>query len=754
MSYSKRLLIGLLVCLCNTSVALAQYNRTFNDDNQRYNEDGNMYDENGDINAGRGGKDRLIWGRDTTRTSGEKEIPIGLYQWRIDERLGHVIPSENNDTVVHNFQNFNYTDGYTGTYNYLANIGTPRLNRMFLFREPDEDFLFLTPLSYFRGGLKDFRFTNTKSPITNLAYHSTGGRQNGEDRVRAYFTTNINRTAGLGFKIDYAYGRGYYNSSATSLFGTTLYGYYLGDRYNAHAYLNTNHMKMAENGGIEDDKYIEDPESFSQNYNSTSIPVTLDRTWNRNHEQNYYLTHRYNLGFTREIEVPDSLKPVMPSDAILLDEVSDSIRTLVQSDSLLRIHTLDSLRQAWEAKQVIPTEFIPVSSIIHTFDIRLLDHSYIAKETPNDYYTNHYYGDWNSVQDDTHAMSIRNTFGLSLREGFNRWAAMGLTAFATHRLRTYRLPRIVTPDSVSTSSWTANDLSVGGEISRTQGRLIHYNALAEFWLIGERAGDFNADGRADLTLGLGRFDTLCVDAHARIAREIPSFYYRHYHSQSTWYDNDFAHEFRTKFEGTIQLKRFGTRIHVGFENVTNYTYFAMQKTLKEGRPANSQVTGDYTHAVTARQKDGSVQVLSASLAQDMKWRFIHLDAEVSFQTSTDKEVLPLPALNIYANAYVLFPIARVLRFQAGADMRYFTRYYAPDYAPSIQNYAIQDASVQRTQIGNYPILNVYLNLHLKRCRLYAAVSHVNAGSGHYFLAPHYPINPLSFRFGLSWNLFN
>ena len=68
--------------------------------------------------------------------------------------------------------------------------------------------------------------------------------------------------------------------------------------------------------------------------------------------------------------------------------------------------------------------------------------------------------------------------------------------------------------------------------------------------------------------------------------------------------------------------------------------------------------------------------------------------------------------------------------------------------------ATQDASYSRVKIGNYPIINVYANLHLKNCRIYAGVNHVNANAGHAFWAPHYAINPLTFRFGLSWNFFN
>lgn len=96
--------------------------------------------------------------------------------------------------------------------------------------------------------MNEFQFTNTLSPITNLSYHSCGNKQDGEDRLRAYFASNINKISGIGFKLDYLYGRGYYNNQATSLFNGSLYGYYLDDRYNMHAWISVNHMRMGENG--------------------------------------------------------------------------------------------------------------------------------------------------------------------------------------------------------------------------------------------------------------------------------------------------------------------------------------------------------------------------------------------------------------------------------------------------------------------------------------------------------------------------
>ncbi len=749
---NRRLYI-LLYIVCFLLPASAQVQRVNKDgsDAALY-DDGETYvlsPESGTYVDGAG--NRTTWGRDTTRFKNKKNIPIGQFQWVLEPRLGTVVDAENNDTVVHDFQKFNATDGYAGEYNYLANIGSPRLNRLYFNRDNTSDeFLFLQTLSFFRGSLQDFRFTNTKSPITNLAYHSCGNRQTGEDRVRAYFATNINKLAGLGLKIDYSYGVGYYYAQPNSMFGSTFYGYYRGERYNMHAYIGINHMKMGENGGIEDDRYIEDPLSLGQSYSPGNIPTMLDQTWNRNHEQHYYLTHRYNLGFTRLIEVPDSLKPTPPSSSELLSDLPDSIQTVLRQDTLARKLAVDSLMQIWKDKQEVPKEFVPVTSIIHTLDVSNLKHEYLSHNTTAGYYSNLYFGDGKKMADVSRALSVRNTFGVALREGFNKWAQFGITLFGTHKLRTYQLMN----EQWGATRYTESDVSVGGELARTQGSRFHFNTSAEFWLIGEHLGDLNIDGKTDLQQHLGKRDTLLADVHVGFMHRKPTFFFRHYHSQIAWWDNnDLSREVRLRIDGNLRLKKFGTRLQIGFENVSNYTYFGMQNTLREGKKAESLLPTDYSHAVGVMQA-GSVQVFGATLAQDLNWKVIHWDNQVSFQTSSNQDALPLPRLNIYTNLYLLFRLAKVLRVQLGADMRFFTSYYAPDYCPAIQQFAVQDANYARMEIGSYPIVGAYANMHLKHCRIYVSAKHVNAGSGHGFLVPHYPINPMTIHFGLSWNFFN
>lgn len=745
MKNNRNVLISLLFIFCCVDIQ-AQHEIS------RFEENGTHDLESGNIQSG---TNHLTWGRDSTTREKGAEIPIGQFQWTIDPLLGRVIAAENNDTVVHNFQSFNLTEGYTGQYSFLGNLGAPRLNRIFMNREPMENFIFISPFSFFRGSLQDFRFTNTFSPITNLAYHKCGTKENGQDRIRAYFASNINKVSGIGFKVDYLYGRGYYNSQANSQFGGTFYGYYRGDKYNMHAYVNLNHMKMAENGGIEDERYIKDPQSFPQRFGTKDIPVNLTETWNRNHEENYYLTHRYNIGFDREIELPDSLKPKMPSDEELLLALSDSIREILKTDSTARSLALDTLRTKWELEQVIPTEFIPVTSLIHTLDIRRLNHSYLSRNTPEGYYANHYYGSWSDVHDDTRALSIRNTLGVALREGFNKWAQMGISLYASHKLRTYTLPELNFEGNPWKKKYTEHDLSVGGVLSRTQGKIIHYNVDGELWVVGENVGDFKVDGVATLDFPISKKDSMNVSLNALVNHQKPGFYFRHYHSQSTWWDNtSMDREFRTRFMGSIGIKRTKTKLTVGVENLKNYTYFAMNNTRKTTARPNSELPSDYLHNVRVEQYNGNIQVFSATLSQDFKFGPVHWENEVTYQKTSEQDILPLPQVSLYTNLYLLFRIAKVLRVQLGGDMRYFTSYYAPDYAPSIGQFAIQDRNHARTKIGNYPIVNVYANLHLKNCRLYASVNHVNKGTGHSFWAPFYPIDPLTIHFGLSWNFFN
>ncbi|MBQ1626166.1 MAG: hypothetical protein II100_01495, partial [Prevotella sp.] len=241
---------------------------------------------------------------DQKEGNAKKEIPKGIKVWTVDSRFGDR-EEASLDTLSHMFMNSIFTTGVRGEYNTLGNLGAPRMNRVFIDNPLYEQFIFTQPYNFFIKPVDQFHFTNTFSPITNLSYNTCGDRTDGEDHFTAKFGVNAGKKIGLGFNFDYIYGRGYYASQSSSHFNYTMYGSYLGDRYQAHLLFSTNHQKVTENGGILNDEYIIHPESFSINYQTTEMPTVLERNWNRNDNQHVFFSHRYSLGFNRKVQMTE-----------------------------------------------------------------------------------------------------------------------------------------------------------------------------------------------------------------------------------------------------------------------------------------------------------------------------------------------------------------------------------------------------------------------------------------------------------------
>ena len=719
-----------------------------------------------------------------------KEIPEGIKVWTVDTRFGDrkaAVP----DTISHMFMNSIFTTGLRGDYTTTGNLGAPRINRIVTDRPFGSQFIFTQPYDFIITPIEQFHFTNTLSPFTNITYNNAGNRTNGEDHLTTKFGVNAGKRLGVGFKFDYLYGRGYYQDQSTAHFNYTMYGSYLGDHYQAHLLMSTNHQKVSENGGITDDNYITHPESYSDKYSTNEIPTALSQNWNRNDNQHIFLTHRYNLGFSRKVPMTeeeikakkfamaskkeneaqkrkdkatqegrlDDDKTVTlqgrPDDAKIMgaepiSQKKDNNRVALDkqaADSLLAAEKKTQVDTAWMKK-----EFVPVTSFIHTLKFDNYRRIYQAYKTPTDFYANTYTVDepltGDSIYDKTRHYSLKNTFALSLLEGFNKWAKAGLKAFITSELRHFTLP-----SATGIDTYNEHNLSFGAQLSKKQGKTFHYDAIAETWLTGEDAGQLKIDGSADLNFKLFG-DTLTLTANGFFYRLNPTFYYRHYHSRHAWWDNtNMSKILHSKIQGILNYQKTRTTLRVAVDEIKNYTYFALSHTITSGKRVN--------HAITVNQNSGAIHLLTASLSQDFTFGPLNWESVITYQNSSNKTILPVPTLNLYSNVYLRFKIAHVLRCDFGADVRYFTKYYASDYVPSLGQYAVQTntnttGSDSRVEIGNYPVVNVYANFHLKHTRFFIMMSHLNAGTGkkNYFYTPHYPLNQSILRFGLSWNFFN
>ena len=728
----------------------------------------------------------------------DKEIPKGIKVWTVDQRFGDRRQAEL-DTMSYMYPNTIFTTGLRGEYNTTGNLGAPRINRIFINRAETDQFLFTQPYDYIVSPVDQFHFTNTLSPFTNLDYNTAGNRTNGEDHFKAKFAVNAGKRLGVGFNVDYMYGRGFYSSQSTSHFKYLMYGSYIGNRYQAHLIFSTLTQKVTENGGITNDEYIKHPESFDDNYATNEIPTVLERNWNRNNNLHVFLTHRYNLGFNRKVKMskeeiearkfamasqkenqaqkdleearrkakregrefdekkfkkqtfsgrPDNARVVntsAPTDSTSTKAPSERIAVngKAAADSLNALEAKAAQDTMW-----MKNEYVPVTSFIHTMKFDTYRRIYQAYETPKDFYADtfnpagNYPGD--SIYDKTTHYRIQNTFAISLLEGFNKWAKAGLKAFVTSDLRHFTLPT----ETEIAKAYNEHNLSIGGQLIKSQGKTLHYDATLETWLTGKDAGQMKIDADADINFALFG-DTVRLQASGFFHRLNPTFYYRHYHSKHFWWDNDdMSKIIHTRIEGKFGYEKTKTTVRVAFDNIKNHTFFAMGYNVTDdfGRTGNT---------LSVVQKSGAISLLTLELQQKLKLGPLHWDNVITYQKSSDDMALPVPDLNIYTNLFLRFKIARVLKCDFGADARFFTKYYAPDYSPALGQYAVQTGE-HRTEVGNYPIMNVYANFHLQRTRFFVMMSHINAGQGKpdYFLAPHYPLNQRIFRFGVSWNFYN
>ena len=657
-----------------------------------------------EMNSGSGGNSR---GGSLLGHKHAKEPANPSYAWGLIAPLGLHTPAPM-DTTMYNYFQIAIPSSISPAFATTGAQTSAGENMIYMDREPMSDFFLADAKRFWIPKESSVRFYNTRIPISDVSYSTGGGRDFAQDYFRFMFSGNISKKAQIGLFVNYPYSKGMYNHQASKGYTWGIQGSYIGDRYEAQAYTTTYTFLNQENGGITDDLYILDPAVVQGGLSKIaprSIPTFLSNSSSRVKGKQIYLNQRYKVGFWRE--------------------QFDSIKT-------------DS---------VVAREYVPVSSFIWTFSYQDGTHKFTnSNGSQENYWQNHYISD-DGTWDRTSYSSIRNTIGISLLEGFNKYAKAGLAAFVTHEYRKYHQtidtipmsgpdrPAGLTPypfEQKLAPNDTENRLYVGAQLTKQQGRLLNYEVTGRIGLIGAAVGEVDVKGNVSTHLKL-LGDTVSLVGYGHFSNSTAPYLMKHFVSNHFMWENDFSKIRRLRFGGVLDIPQTGTNINVGVENVQNLIYFG-----NEGLPI---------------QHGGSIQVFSARLQQNLRFRAFNWNNTVIYQTSAKDEVLPLPKFAVYSNMYLLFRVAKVLHVQFGVDLNYYSSYYAPNYQPSTMTFCNQ----REVKVGNYPFMNAYLNMKMKRATFYVLFSHVNQGifgGKNYFSLPHYPLDPRRFLMGVRVNFLN
>ncbi len=629
---------------------------------------------------------------------GEKKVVLApSYAWQLDIPLGLRTPVTI-DTIHENYaQRFVPSMG-SDAWATTGNYGAEGLNMIWMDRPLTSDFFFKDAIERWLPTEKSMVFYNTRAPMTLMSYNTAGGRDNTQDHLGIRFSGNINRKAQIGVLLDYVHSKGCYEAQADKNLVYGISGSYMGDRYEFQGFYNHFNSLNKENGGITDSLYILDPalvQGGVSKVDPKSIPTHLSNAHTRLKGHQLLMNHRYKVGFWKDSIVDDS---------------------------------------------VVAREYVPVTSFFWNMDFSGGKHLFRDDSpTETEKFFEHTYLNDEITTDRSAYSTVRNTVGISLLEGFHKYAKFGMAAFVKHEynrftqtIDTLTGPLLTPfPEGVNIPRITTeHNIFVGGQISKQRGAILTYNAIAEIGVSEKCAGEMEINGNVTTRIPIFG-DTLSVEGFGRFTNLGASFFMENYLSNHFIWQNKFDKERQLRFGGSIGFPKTHTHFEVEASNIDNHIYF--------------------NNHFLPTQHSGSVQVFSARLKQNLKLGVLNWDNRITYQKSSNQAVIPLPELAIYSNLYLKFKIA-TLFVQFGVDCNYYTSYYAPRYQPATVSFANQ----HEQKIGNYPFMNAYANLKLGKTRFYVMMSHVNQGwfSNDYFSMPSYPLNPRRLQLGLSIDFTN
>ena len=611
--------------------------------------------------------------------------------WRINERTGERYTATP-DTLLYNYQQTTLPDGNSVAMGYLGNLGSPVISKLFFDRGEGSQFFFYDAYYPYNMDVDKQLFFNTRIPYSRINYQRSGSNMNKEERLETRFTMNFNRHLNFGFDLDFINAKGFYASQAAKQNNFSVYGNYLSDRIEVHAFASQTSATNYENGGITDSTFITNPELIEQSFNSQDIPTRFVDTWNRVKTKQYYLSARYNLGYNEPTLTPGDKKFVPVASLILTSRYKDQYRRFLSYDT---------------ARVTLPN-----GDVVGKIDTL---------------YTNNHYK--SAVDDSTRFSTFKNTLALSMREGFRDWVKFGLTVFVEHESRNFNLL-----DTVADGRYRHNEqtTTIGGILSKQQGKYLRFNAEADLGVLGENLGEFRLSGNIKTTFNIAGKDANLI-GEAYIKNLKPKFLERQYHSKYFWWNNDFDDTRRVYIGGKLVIPFTKTTLSVGVENIQNLIYFD-----KTSLPF---------------QENENIQVVSARIDQDFKFGIFNWNNSIVYQTSSNEEAIPLPTLSAYSNIFLKTKIVDELTLQLGVDAHYHTEYYAPGYEPAL----LQFYNQREKKVGNYPIVTGYANMHLKQMRFFVMMYNIAdlvIEKPNYFSLPNYPVNPTLFKLGVSVNLNN
>ena len=236
-----------------------------------------------------------------------------------------------------------------------------------------------------------------------------------------------------------------------------------------------------------------------------------------------------------------------------------------------------------------------------------------------------------------------------------------------------------------------------------------------------------------------------ISAGASIVSEMPKFSYLLYQSDYKNYNWYNMSHFSKQNTQTIfaDLKTKWGNASLDISNINNYTYLQLQPSINNQRQQSKP-----------SQYSGNIQYLKLKAEKEIHFGKFSLDNTLMYQQilQGSEDIINVPTLvtrnTLYLSSYAF---QKAMFLQTGVTFKYFSSYYADRYNPLLADFEVQS----QEKIGNYPVLDFFMNAKVRTMRIYFNIEHFNYWftKYNYYSAPAQPYRDWKIRLGISWYFF-
>ena len=595
---------------------------------------------------------------------------------------------------------------------YLGNTGLSYYPIGFEARKRPSDFHFLDHVSDYLHDPEATIYYQTQFPFTLIDYSSAGPKIQNESILKCILTENVNKDWNVGLYYDSYSSVGQYINQNASQNAFSLFSAYRGSQYSMYTNLNWNNVRMRENGGLADlDAYEENDKEAASNDVRSGMGKTI--LLNRS----FYLMHSYS-----------PRKLMLGRNNADADSIDVSRFTLVQT-----------LKYEWNKREFS-------DNATYAFQ----------KRQP-------YFGSENT-HDSLYFRRLSNHFELMFKEQSRRKFTAGFSAGILTELDRYNIDmvpdtilNIIQPNIPPDSPWGSDlpvisgtevtiryretknyvNTALTGRFFNHTGRYLNWDFNGRLYVTGYKLGDLNINGtlqmhyytpkgRNSLLLG-GSID----NAH-------PGYFLNSFASNWLAWDNDFNPSQEIRLRGEFIMPHRKLKLGAYVSQLNNYVY--INTDAEPAQTSEALVTG------------------TAYVEKDIRWRKLGFQFRLYGQYSSHEKIIPLPAFAGFQSTYFeTWLVKDVLTMQLGWNVTFNTKYYAYAYMPATGMFYLQE----ERQIGNYPFFDFFLNLQIKRARIFVRTDGLNTlsffrnyvGKENYMVY-RYPTNDFRVKFGVSWAFYD